>query len=55
MSLIYYGQTAQLSSTANTVETHRLGKFLGVPFAFRAPEQLVHPSEHPMQYRGVAY
>ena len=55
MSLIYRGQNAQLSSSANTVETQRLGKFLGAPFAFRAPQQSVHRSEHPMTYRGVRY
>ena len=55
MSLIYRGQTAQPSATADTVETGMTGTFLGRSFPIRTSRQPVQRTAKLLQFRGNAY
>ena len=55
MSLIYRGQTAQPSATANTVETGMTGTFLGRSFSIRNAQQPTQRGTGRLQFRGSTY
>ena len=55
MSLIYRGQTAQPSATANTVETGMIGTFLGRSFPIRIAQQSTQRAANLLQFRGAIY
>ena len=55
MSLIYRGQTAQLSAIANTIETGMTGTFLGRSFPIRKAQQPAQRTVQKLQYRGSTY
>ena len=55
MSLIYRGQTAQPSMTAETTETGMTGKFMGRSFPIRKAQQPAQRQAKLLQYRGTIY
>ncbi len=55
MALIYRGQTAQPSATANTVDTGMTGTFLGRSFPIRTSQQPAQRTTQLLQFRGRAY
>lgn len=55
MSLIYRGQTAQLSSTTETVNTGMMGTFMGCSFPIRKAQQSMKRSTPILQFRGSLY
>lgn len=55
MALIYRGQTAQPSATANTVDTGMTGTFLGRSFPIRKGQQPAQRTAKLLQFRGTAY
>lgn len=55
MPLIYRGQIAQPSATANTVDTGMTGKFLGRSFPIRQAQQPAQRTAKMLQFRGAAY
>lgn len=55
MSLIYRGQTAQASATADTVDTGMTGTFLGRPFPIRMAQQPAQRTDKKLQFRGAGY
>ena len=55
MALIYRGQTAQPSATADTVETGMTGTFLGRSFPIRTSQQPAQRTAKTLQFRGAAY
>ena len=55
MSLIYRGQTAQPSATAETTATSMTGKFMGRPFTIRKAQQPAQRTAKLLQFRGAAY
>lgn len=55
MTLIYRGQTAQPSTTANTIETGMTGTFLGRSFPIRMTQQSDQRTAKVLQFRGAIY
>ena len=55
MSLIYRGQTAQPSTTADTIDTGMTGTFLGRPFPIRTSQKPAQRTDKKLQFRGAAY
>ncbi len=55
MSLIYRGQVAQESATANTVDSGIQAKFLGRPFSVRKSNQPAQRRSYSLQFMGKAY
>ena len=55
MSLIYRGQTAQPSMTAETTETGMTGQFRGRSFPIRKAQQPAQRQAKTLQYRGTLY
>lgn len=55
MSLIYRGQIAQESATANTVDTGMKAQFLGRPFSVRKSNQPAQRRSYSLQFMGKMY
>ncbi|MGK7890738.1 MAG: hypothetical protein AB4042_15510 [Leptolyngbyaceae cyanobacterium] len=55
MSLIYRGQVAQESTTADTVDTGIQARFLGRPFNVRKSTVSAPRRSRPLQFMGKMY